>query len=45
MSYSNDFYVMTIISLVAFPFVMMMRHTKPAAAPPSDEEAAAAPAE
>jgi DHA2 family multidrug resistance protein len=45
MSYSNDFYVMTIISLVAFPFVMMMRHTKPAAAPPSEEEAAAAPAE
>jgi DHA2 family multidrug resistance protein len=49
MSYSNDFYVMTIISLVAFPFVLMMSHTKPAASPPSgeptEEDAAAAPAE
>jgi len=49
MSYSNDFYVMTIISLIAFPFVLMMRHTKPVAAPPSaepaEDEAVAAPAE
>ena len=32
MCYSNDFLLMTIISLVAFPFVMMMRQPKTAAA-------------
>ena len=34
MTYSNDFLLMTIISLVAFPVVMMMRQPKTAAAPP-----------
>ena len=44
MSYSNDFLLMTIVSLVAFPVVMMMRKPKTAPAP-SVEDAAAAPAE
>jgi DHA2 family multidrug resistance protein len=44
MSYSNDFLLMTIVSLVAFPVVMMMRTPKTAPAP-SVEDAAAAPAE
>jgi DHA2 family multidrug resistance protein len=44
MSYSNDFLLMTIVSLVAFPVVMMMSKPKIAPAPIS-EEAAAAPAE
>jgi DHA2 family multidrug resistance protein len=39
MSYSNDFLLMTIVSLVAFPVVMMMRHPKAAAAPPSGDGA------
>ena len=43
-SYSNDFLLMTFISLVAFPVVLMMRHPKAAAAAPAggEEEAAAA---
>ncbi len=41
MSYSNDFLLMTIISLVAFPIVLMMRHPKAARSPPNGEEAAA----
>ena len=49
LSYSNDFLLMTIISLVAFPVVMMMRHPKAAAAAPpgaaNGEETEAAPAE
>ncbi len=44
MSYSNDFLLMTIVSLVAFPVVMMMRTPKTASAP-RVEDAAAAPAE
>jgi DHA2 family multidrug resistance protein len=44
MSFSNDFLLMTIISLVAFPIVLMMRHPKVAPAP-SVEDAAAEPAE
>jgi len=41
MAYSNDFLLMTIISLVAFPLVMLMH--SPKAAPPAAraEEAAA----
>ena len=44
MSYSNDFLLMTIISLVAFPVVLMMRKPKSPPAPIA-EDAAAAPAE
>jgi DHA2 family multidrug resistance protein len=44
MSYSNDFLLMTIVSLVAFPVVMMMRAPKTAPAP-IVEDSAAAPAE
>jgi DHA2 family multidrug resistance protein len=43
-SYSNDFLMMTIISLVTFPFVLMMNKPKPAP-PPIAEDAEAAPAE
>jgi len=44
LSYSNDFLMMTVISLVAFPIVLMM--SKPKSAPaPIAEDAAAAPAE
>jgi DHA2 family multidrug resistance protein len=44
MSYSNDFLLMTIVSLVAFPVVIMMR--KPKTPPdPVGEDTAAAPAE
>jgi DHA2 family multidrug resistance protein len=43
-SYSNDFLLMTIVSLVAFPVVIMMRKPKTPPAPVA-EDAAAAPAE
>jgi len=42
MSYSNDFLLMTILSLVAFPVVMMMRKPKTAPAPAAEEAPAAA---
>jgi hypothetical protein len=43
-SYSNDFLLMTIVSLVAFPVVIMMRKAKTPPIPVA-EDAAAAPAE
>jgi hypothetical protein len=43
-SYSNDFLMMTVISLVTFPFVLMMSKPK-TATPAIAEDAAAEPAE
>jgi len=35
-SYANDFLLMTILSLVSFPVVVMMRPTKAAPAAPTE---------
>ena len=45
MAYANDFLTMTIVSLVAFPVVLLMRHPKAAAARPADQEEVLAAAE
>ena len=44
-AYSNDFLLMTLISLVTFPVVMLMRHPKAAVVPRDGEEEASAPLE